>query len=102
MNALQQHILSRAVYIRVFVLLLGLLVLTVLASSIHLGPFNLLVALTIAIVKAALILLYFMHVRYSSRLVWIFAGAAFFWVGILFVLTMTDFLGQGWLNVPGK
>lgn len=97
-----QQILSTKVYVRVFAVLLGLLLLTVAAYFAQLGPLSLLVALTIAICKALLIMLYFMQVRYSSRLIWVFAGAAFFWVGILFVLTMTDFLSQGWLGVPGK
>ncbi|MBI2876207.1 MAG: cytochrome C oxidase subunit IV family protein [Candidatus Tectomicrobia bacterium] len=102
MNELHQHILSKSVYVGVFLILLVLLVLTVAASSVHLGPLNIIVAMTIAVVKALLIILYFMHVRYSSRLIWIFAGGAFFWVGILFVLTMTDFLSRDWLIVPGK
>ena len=57
-------------------------------------------AITIAFMKAILIILYFMHVRYSSRLLWIFVGAGFFWLGILFALSFADFFTRGWLPLP--
>jgi len=47
-----------------------------------------------------LIILYFMHVRYSSRLLWIFVCAGFFWLGIMFALSFSDFLTRGWLSLP--
>jgi cytochrome c oxidase subunit 4 len=58
------------------------------------------VAITIAITKALLVMLYFMHVRYSGRLIWIFAGAGVFWFLILIVLTLADYLSRGWLPLP--
>jgi cytochrome c oxidase subunit 4 len=52
--------------------------------------------MTIAVVKALLVLLYFMHLRYGSHLNWIFAGASFFWLAILLSLTVGDYLTRGW------
>jgi cytochrome c oxidase subunit 4 len=60
---------------------------------------NTVVALTIAVIKATLVVLYFMHVRYSARLIWVVVVAGFFWLGILFVLTMSDYLSRPWVNV---
>jgi len=68
------HVLPLRSYTAVFALLLGLTLTTTAVSLIDLGNLNVVVALTIAIGKALLVLLYFMHVRYSSRLTWVFAG----------------------------
>jgi len=86
------HILPRKTYYAVGFALLVLFLLTVMIAYIDLGPFNLVVALTIAIAKATLVVLYFMHVRFSSRVVWVFATAGLFWLVILLTLTMGDFL----------
>ena len=61
------------------------------------GPLNAVVALTIACVKATFVILYFMHVRYSSRLVWLIVAAALFWLAILFALTLSDYSSRSWL-----
>ena len=98
---MQQHVSQKTYYV-VFAALMALLVLTVLASGIGPGLLGIAVALTIAVCKAVLIILYFMHVRYSSRLVWIFAGAAFFWLGILLGFVLTDYLTRTWLPISGR
>jgi cytochrome c oxidase subunit 4 len=54
--------------------------------------------MTIATAKATLVVLYFMHVRYSARLVWVIVAAALFWVAILFAFTLGDFYTRGWLS----
>ena len=72
--------------------LLGLLLLTVGISYIDLGALNTVVAMLISLAKGALILLFFMHLRHGSGLVRITAMAGFFWLGILFVLALSDFL----------
>jgi len=82
----------------VFVLLLMLLAATIAVAQIHLGAGNLAVATLIASIKALLIMLYFMHVRYSSRLIWLVAGAGFFWLGIMIALTLSDYLSRGWTD----
>ena len=58
--------------------------------------------MVIALAKAIMIVLIFMHVRYSERLVWVFSGAAFLWLLILIALTLNDYFTRGWLNIPGK
>ncbi len=97
---MSEHIVSRKVYFVIFgVLMLGT-ALTVLAAKVDLDYLfhgaNTVVALTIAVIKATLVVLYFMHVRYSTRLIWVVVVAGFFWLGILFVLTMSDYLSRGW------
>ena len=91
------HTVSRKTYAAVYVALLILLALTILAGQFELGLFNMVIALAIAGLKMLLIMLFFMHVRTSGRMIWIVAGAGLFWLGILFGLTMTDFLSRGWL-----
>jgi cytochrome c oxidase subunit 4 len=46
-------------------------------------------------------MMYFMHLKFSSKLVWIFAGVAFVFVGIMFALTMSDYFTRDWLANPG-
>jgi cytochrome c oxidase subunit 4 len=81
---------------------MALLALTVGAALIDLGPFQFAVSMAIAVAKAVLIILFFMHVRYSSRLTWIFSGASFLWLMVLIGITVSDYLTRGWLNIPGK
>ena len=92
---------SRRTYVVIYLALLALLAATIIASRFNLGPLGLAIAIGIAVVKALLIMLYFMHVRFSSRLTWIFASAAFFWLAILIGLVMTDYLSRGWLAGKG-
>ncbi len=91
-----QHIVPVKVYVAVFVALLVLLALTVAASYVPLGRFNVVIAMTIAIAKTFLVMLFFMHVRHSGRLIWIYVGVGFFWLAILLALTMSDFLTRWW------
>jgi cytochrome c oxidase subunit 4 len=97
---MSEHIVEKKIYYSVFGSLMVLLGATIVIAYIHLGKLNVIAALTIAVVKAILIILYFMHVRYSSRVMWIFVGAGFFWLGILFALSFSDFLTRGWLPLP--
>ena len=87
-----EHIVEKKTYYAVFAGLIAFLAATIGIAYIHLGKLNVVAALTIAFIKAWLIILYFMHVRYSSRLLWIFVGAGFFWLAILFALSFADFL----------
>jgi cytochrome c oxidase subunit IV len=96
-----QDIVPRQVYYKVFGALIGLTLLTIGVGFIDLGPLNSIIALTIAVAKATLVLLFFMHVRYSSHVIWVYVGAGIFWVGMLLVLTMSDYLTRGWLPVAG-
>jgi cytochrome c oxidase subunit 4 len=90
------------VLLRVFVALIVLLLLTIAGSYLPLGLFGLAVALGIAGAKALLILLFFMQVRYKSGLTKVFVGTGFFWLAILFTLTLADYLSRGAQSIPGK
>lgn len=79
-------------YVQVTAALFVLLVLTVGAAYVNLGPFNTPVAMLISLVKAVLIILFFMHVRRADPLIQLFVVAGFFWLGIMLTLTLSDFL----------
>src|SRR6267142_2250639 len=97
---MSEHIVYPRVYVTIFLVLLAGTSLTVLAAFQDFpGPLNAVVALTIAVVKATLVVLYFMHVRYSSRLIWLVIAAALFWLAIMFALTISDYSTRSWLPV---
>ena len=79
-------------YFAVWGILMALLLLTFGAAMLNLGPLSIVIALTIAMTKMVLIILYFMHVRVSSRLTWIFVGSGFVWFSIMLTLTLSDYL----------
>jgi cytochrome c oxidase subunit 4 len=78
------------------VALLGFLALTICAAYLNLGPFNTVAAMVISLTKCGLILLFFMHLRYSRPLMWVFASAGFFWLFIMIALALSDYLTRGW------
>jgi cytochrome c oxidase subunit 4 len=84
----------------IFAALLALTALTVGVTYIHMGRFNLVVALLIAVTKASLVVLFFMNVRNSSPLTKLFVVAGLFWMGLLIILTFSDYISRGWLPVP--
>ncbi len=95
---MSEHIVSRKVYITIFLTLMVGTAITVLAAFQDFpGPLNVVIALTIAVIKATLVVLYFMHVRYSARLIWVIVASALFWMGILFALTFSDYWTRDWL-----
>jgi cytochrome c oxidase subunit 4 len=97
---MSEHIVPVRVYLTIFAALLVGTGLTVFAAFVDFPwQFNTIVALTIAVVKATLVVLYFMHVRYGSRLVWLIVGAALFWMAIMFSLTFSDYFTRNWLSV---
>jgi cytochrome c oxidase subunit IV len=97
---MSEHIVPIRVYVTIFLGLMVGTLLTVLAA-LHDFPwqFNTIIALTIAVVKATVVVLYFMHARYGSRLIWLIVGAALFWMAIMFALTFSDYWTRGWLPV---
>jgi cytochrome c oxidase subunit IV len=97
---MSEHIVYPRVYVGIFLILLVGTVLTVLAAFRDFpGPLNAVLALTIATIKATFVVLYFMHVRYSGRLVWLVIGSALFWLAIMFALTISDYSSRGWLPI---
>ena len=95
------HIVTPATYVKAILVLMVLLIVTVLAANVEMGVLNVPIALAIATTKAVVIMMYFMHLKFSSKLVWIFASVAFVFVGILFALTMSDYFTRDWLANPG-
>lgn len=90
------HIVSPAVYGMIFgVLMVGTL-LTVGASMVNLGPFNAPIAIGIAVTKAVFVVLFFMHVKYSSRLVKLTVAAGFFTFIVLVMMTLLDYVSRAW------
>ena len=96
----EHHLVPLKVYLLIFFCLLVGTALTVAAAHVEMGWLNTPVALAIAIFKASLVLLFFMHVKYSDRMVWVFSGAGFFWLLLLLVLTMQDYMSRGWDSPP--
>ncbi|HTK82518.1 MAG TPA: cytochrome C oxidase subunit IV family protein [Bacteroidota bacterium] len=86
------HVVPQKIYVLIFATLICLTLLTVDVSFYNMGFLNIYVAMTIATCKALFVVLYFMHVRYSPKLTWIFAGAAIFWLIIMFSLLASDYL----------
>jgi cytochrome c oxidase subunit 4 len=83
-------------YLLVFGMLIGLTAATVAACHFDLGAWHGFVGLSIAGVKAALIVLFFMQVWRSNRLTWVVALSGLLWLGLLLALTMTDVLTRSW------
>jgi len=85
---------------RLYLVIISILVLLTIATwriaFIDLGIFNPVVALTIAVIKAVLVILFFMHVYYSSKLTKVTVGAGFFWLLILITLSLLDYLSRNW------
>jgi cytochrome c oxidase subunit 4 len=92
------HIVPRKTYFSVFGALIFFTATTVIAANINFGKMNDVIAITIAVIKMMLVLLFFMHVRYSSRLIWVIVASMFFWLLILLSLTLTDYTSRGWFG----
>jgi cytochrome c oxidase subunit 4 len=90
------HIVPTRVYYMVFAVLIVCTAITVGVAFADLGPINAIVALSIAVFKAVLVVLYFMHAKYSTRLTWAVVVASVFWLGIMLSLTMGDYLTRTW------
>jgi cytochrome c oxidase subunit 4 len=86
------HVVTKGTYYTVFAWLAVLMVVTIAASRVDLGPWNVPIALAIAGIKATLIVLIFMHVWFGSALVKLFAASGFLWLGILFAFVAADLL----------
>ncbi len=95
---MSEHIVPRSTYFTIFAALLVGTALTVFAATIDFGPMNDVIAMTIAVTKMTLVLLYFMHVRYSSRLIWVIVASMFFWLVIMLLLTLADYGSRDWFG----
>ncbi len=97
-----EQVTPKRTYLLVCGALLLLTFLTYEAAFLNLGPLQTPVALLIAAIKASLIILFFMHARYSTGITRIVIIAGLLWFGILLIGTMDDYITRGWLGVPGK
>ena len=93
---LQHHVVPTRIYYAIFATLMVLTGVTVAVAYVDLGPWNAVAAVAIACFKAMIVVLYFMHVKYSSRLITLTVIAGLYWMGILFALTLGDYLTRAW------
>jgi len=91
-----EHIVPKRIYYTIFIILMVCTLLTVWVAFLDLGVLNTVAALAIACFKTTLVVLFFMHVKYSTRLTWAVVVGSVFWLGILLALTMGDYLTRGW------
>jgi len=96
------HVMPIGKYVAVFLALLVGTAITVYVAFQNLGPLNNVVALGIAGIKATIVILFFMHAKYSTRLTKLVIVSGFFWLVILIAFTLADFESRGWLGFPGK
>ena len=90
------HVLPKRIYYIIFGILMLCTYLTVQIAFVDLGAWNTVAALVIAVFKATIVVLFFMHVKYSTRLTWAVVVGSVFWLGILLALTLGDYLTRGW------
>jgi cytochrome c oxidase subunit 4 len=93
-----EHAPDRKPYFWVFAWLIVFTALTIWVAGLDLGPFNDAAAMIIAVTKGTLVVLFFMHVRYSSKLTKITVVAGFFWLLIMITMTLSDYLTRGWFD----
>ena len=96
------HIVPVRTYIMVFLALIVGTIVTWQVALIDLGRFNVVVALVIAVSKASLVVLFFMHVKYSPRLTKLVVICGIFWLLLLLTITEADLLTRTWMGVPGR
>jgi cytochrome c oxidase subunit 4 len=94
------HVVPLKIYYAIFAALLAMTALTIQVAFLDLGALNIYVAMTIAVIKAMLVVLFFMHLRYSSSLTKLFVSAGLVWLVILIALTVSDYYTRGWQNPP--
>lgn len=103
----EHHIVPVKVYLGVFLALMVFTAITVAIASFDLehiwGPLNIIIAMTVAVIKASLVILFFMHVKYSSKLTQVIVIAGVFWLVILLAFTISDYLTRsGWPTKLGQ
>lgn len=90
------HVMPLSIYWGVFIALVVGTIVTYLTAIKDFGVWNTPIALVIAVTKALLVILFFMHVKYQSKLMWLFVAAGFIWFMIMILFSMMDFATRGW------
>jgi len=93
---MSEHIVPKRTYYLIFLVLMVCTALTVWVAFIDLGAMNSVAALAIAVFKATLVVLFFMHVKYSPRLTWLVIIGSVFWLGLLLAMTLGDYATRSW------
>jgi cytochrome c oxidase subunit IV len=94
---MSSHVVPKSLYYTIFLALMVGTGLTVWAAFVDLGAtLNTVVALAIACTKATLVVLFFMHVKYSPKLTWLVVIASVFWLLLLLLITMGDYATRSW------
>jgi cytochrome c oxidase subunit IV len=96
----EEHVVPKSVYLGIFVALMVLTFVTVAVAFVDLGNLNVLVAMAVAVIKATLVVLFFMHVKYASLTTKLVVISSVVWLGFLFFITLSDYLTRGWLMAP--
>ena len=86
------------IYVMAWLGLMAGFALTLALAHARLGAWYTPVAMVIAAAQTLLVMLYLMHLRSSSRLTWLFAAGGIYWLGILFILGLSDYISRGWLK----
>ena len=94
----EHHVAPLKTYLAVFFALMVFTAITVAVAFVDLGPLNNVVMLGIALLKATLVVMYFMHVKYGTRLIPMVVASGIFFLAIMFVITMSDYMTRGWLG----
>ena len=96
----EHHIVSPKIYVTIFAVLMICTVLTVFAAEVDLNRYfsglNIIVALTIAVFKASLVVLFFMHGKYSPKRTQLVIIASVFWLAVMLFMTMSDYVSRSW------
>ena len=95
---MSEHVVPVRVYYTIYAILMACTALTVAVAFKDLGAWNIVVAMTIAVFKATIVVLFFMHVKYSTRLTWAVVIGSVFWLVILLGLTLGDYLTRAWIT----
>jgi cytochrome c oxidase subunit 4 len=98
----EHHVVPKRVYFLVFFTLIVMTWVTAYVSTVDLGRLNIFVALSIAIFKASLVILFFMHVKYGKKLTKLIVLAGLYWLILLLFIAMADLWTRGWMGVPGR
>ena len=99
---MSEHVDSVGTYTGVWLTLLVLTGVTTAVAYVDLGPFSVVVALTIAVIKMLLVALFFMHVRHSTRLTKLVVAGGLLWLAILLTFTLADIWTRGLIGTPGR
>jgi len=99
-HAHEHHVTPISTYFKVYLLLLFFMVATIFAGAHDWGALNNIVAMAIAITKGTLVVLFFMQVKYGTRLIWLWAGLGFIWLILIFII-LQDYISRAWIPING-